>query len=73
MTFRLNARRVLASDGAGCAAAAGALIAQEAGAQLRLPGGDSADGLGDEALLCAAPGVADELTGALVRAGAGAV
>ncbi|MBK0868580.1 inositol monophosphatase [Saccharopolyspora sp. HNM0986] len=53
--------------------AAGALIAQEAGAQLRLPGGDSADGLGDEALLCAAPGVADELTGALVRAGAGAV
>ncbi len=53
--------------------AAGALIAQEAGAQLRLPGGDSADGLGDEALLCAAPGVADELTGALVRARAGAV
>lgn len=53
--------------------AAGALIAQEAGARLRLPQEGSADGLGDEALLCATPEIADPLTEALVRTGAGEV
>jgi myo-inositol-1(or 4)-monophosphatase len=49
--------------------AAGALIATEAGAQLRLPTLNSTDGLGDEAIVCVAPGVADDLTAALVRSG----
>ncbi|WP_232512770.1 inositol monophosphatase family protein [Actinopolyspora erythraea] len=35
--------------------AAGALIAAEAGARLRLPGEGTTDGLGDEAILCASP------------------
>lgn len=50
--------------------AAGALIAAEAGADVRLPG-EQGDGLGTEALVCAAPGVFGGLTGALqdVRAG----
>ncbi|GAA0541035.1 inositol monophosphatase [Saccharopolyspora subtropica] len=53
--------------------AAGALIAAEAGAELRLPAPGSADGLGDEMLVCAAPGIAKELTEALLRADAGSV
>ncbi|MEU6127937.1 inositol monophosphatase family protein [Saccharopolyspora sp. NPDC047091] len=50
--------------------AAGALIAQEAGALLRLPAAGSTDGLGDETMVCAAPGVADRLTAALRDVGA---
>ncbi|WP_233576368.1 inositol monophosphatase family protein [Saccharopolyspora rhizosphaerae] len=53
--------------------AAGALIAQEAGARLRLPEKGSADGLGDEMLVCATPGIADGLLDALRAAGAGEV
>ncbi|WP_433872077.1 inositol monophosphatase family protein [Saccharopolyspora sp. CA-218241] len=53
--------------------AAGALVAAEAGAALRLPGPDFADGLGDGMLVCAAPGVNRELTEALQAADAGAV
>ncbi|MHA6803145.1 inositol monophosphatase family protein [Salinifilum ghardaiensis] len=47
--------------------AAGALIAAEAGAQVRLPGQDRDDGLGPEAVVCACPGIAGQLTDALVR------
>lgn len=47
--------------------AAGALIAAEAGARLRLPGAGAADGLGQEALVCAAPGIAEDLGEVLVR------
>lgn len=50
--------------------AAGALIAQEAGALLRLPAAGTSDGLGDEAMVCAAPGVADQLTAVLREVGA---
>jgi myo-inositol-1(or 4)-monophosphatase len=61
--------------------AAAALIAQEAGAVLRLPysakeAADLAgldDGLGADAVLAAAPGIAEALRGALVAAGAGEV
>ncbi|GAB3672346.1 inositol monophosphatase family protein [Saccharopolyspora tripterygii] len=53
--------------------AAGALIAEEAGATLRLPEKGSADGLGDEMLVCATPGIAEGLTGALRAADAGEV
>lgn len=52
--------------------AAGALIAAEAGARLRLPNGQAADELGAEAIVCAAPGIADELTRTLIDCGAGA-
>lgn len=51
--------------------AAGALIASEAGAEVRLPNrAAAADGLGDEAVCGAAPGIAGQLREALVRAGA---
>lgn len=50
--------------------AAGALIAVEAGAHLRLPQPGCADGLGDEAVLCAAPGIATALTEAVRECGA---
>lgn len=51
--------------------AAGALIASEAGAEVRLPNcAAAADGLGDEAVCGAAPGIAAQLREALVRAGA---
>ncbi|MFB9567895.1 inositol monophosphatase family protein [Saccharopolyspora hordei] len=53
--------------------AAGALVAGEAGAHLRLPERGSTDGLGDEMLVCAAPGIAEQLTGALREADAGRV
>jgi myo-inositol-1(or 4)-monophosphatase len=52
--------------------AAGALIAAEAGAMVRVPGGEGAsslDGLGDETTLCAAPGIAHDLRDALLRSG----
>jgi myo-inositol-1(or 4)-monophosphatase len=49
--------------------AAGALIAEEAGAVVRLPGAD--DGLGADAVFVAAPGVATALRDALVAGGAG--
>jgi myo-inositol-1(or 4)-monophosphatase len=52
--------------------AAGALIAAEAGAMVRVPGGAgvcSLAGLGDEATLCAAPGIAHDLRDALLRSG----
>lgn len=45
--------------------AAGALIAEEAGAVVRLPEAGSLDGLGDDAILCVTPGIADELKNAL--------
>jgi myo-inositol-1(or 4)-monophosphatase len=50
--------------------AAGALIAEEAGAVVRLPGADP-DGIGRHTLLAAAPGVADELRTALIECGFG--
>jgi myo-inositol-1(or 4)-monophosphatase len=53
--------------------AAGALIAAEAGAELRLPAPGSTDGLGDGMIVCATPGIAKELTAALLRADAGRV
>ncbi|MGW1678709.1 inositol monophosphatase family protein [Saccharopolyspora sp. NPDC002376] len=53
--------------------AAGALVAEEAGAQLRLPERGTTDDLGDEMLICATPGIAEELTGALREADAGQV
>lgn len=65
--------------------AAAALIAREAGAVVRLPeengaspdgpspDGPSGDGLGADAVLVAAPGIAEELRAALVEAGAGEV
>ncbi|MFC5139428.1 inositol monophosphatase family protein [Actinomycetospora rhizophila] len=52
--------------------AAGGLIAQEAGAVVRLPGADT-DGLGAEAALAAAPALAAPLTALLVAEGAGGV
>lgn len=52
--------------------AAGALIAEEAGAVVRLPG-DDPDGLGAHTLLAAAPGVADALRRTLVECGFGGV
>jgi myo-inositol-1(or 4)-monophosphatase len=51
--------------------AAGALIAEEAGAVVRLPG--ERDGLGQDAVFVAAPGIADELRAALVECAAGEV
>jgi myo-inositol-1(or 4)-monophosphatase len=51
--------------------AAGALIAEEAGAVVRLPG--ERDGLGEDAVFVATPGIADELKAALVECGAGEV
>lgn len=50
--------------------AAGGLIAREAGAQLRLPAERTGDGLGDDAVVCVAPGIAEQLTAALHRCGA---
>jgi myo-inositol-1(or 4)-monophosphatase len=50
--------------------AAGALIAAEAGAEVRVPGADACDGLGDDATLCTTPGIAAELRTALLRSGA---
>jgi myo-inositol-1(or 4)-monophosphatase len=60
---------------------AGALIAEEAGAVVRLPGAQSdlgesglgESGLGDDVLFAAAPGVADELANALIDCGIAAV
>ncbi len=52
--------------------AAGALIAAEAGATVRLPG-TSGDGLGEDATLAAAPGIAAALTGLLADEGAAQV
>ncbi len=52
--------------------AAGALIAAEAGAVVRLPGAP-ADGLGDDATLAAAPGIAAELARLLADQGAAGV
>jgi myo-inositol-1(or 4)-monophosphatase len=46
--------------------AAGALIAAEAGATLRLPSADGGDGV----LIAAAPGIADALAEQLIRSGA---
>jgi myo-inositol-1(or 4)-monophosphatase len=52
--------------------AAGALIAEEAGAVVRLP--DAADdGLGADAVFVASPGIAAELRAALVECGAGSI
>jgi myo-inositol-1(or 4)-monophosphatase len=51
--------------------AAGALIAEEAGAVVRLPGSD--DQLGADAVFVATPGIADALHAALVECGAGKV
>jgi myo-inositol-1(or 4)-monophosphatase len=55
--------------------AAGALIAEEAGAVVRLPAdvGSPADGLGADAVLVATPGIANELVAALAESGAGEV
>jgi myo-inositol-1(or 4)-monophosphatase len=52
--------------------AAGGLVAEEAGAAVRLPGVD-ADGLGAEATLVAAPALAGPLTALLVAEGAGGI
>jgi myo-inositol-1(or 4)-monophosphatase len=52
--------------------AAGALIAEEAGAVVRLPGAGD-DGLGDDAVFVASPGIAAELRAALVESGAGSI
>jgi myo-inositol-1(or 4)-monophosphatase len=52
--------------------AAGALIAQEAGAVVRVPG-TVGDDFGEDLLMAAAPGVADELRQALVGAGLAAI
>jgi myo-inositol-1(or 4)-monophosphatase len=49
--------------------AAGALIAAEAGAEVRVPATGALDGLGDEALVCASPGIAGVLRDALLRMG----
>lgn len=51
--------------------AAGALIAEEAGAVVRLPG--PADGLGEDAVFVAAPGIAKQLHEALAESGSGDV
>ncbi|HEU5469891.1 MAG TPA: inositol monophosphatase family protein [Actinophytocola sp.] len=52
--------------------AAGALIAEEAGALVRLPGAP-ADGLGADLLMAATPGIADPLRTALHQAGLAAI
>ena len=52
--------------------AAAALIAEEAGATVRLPG-DSADGLGPDAVLAATPGIYAALCAELAAAGAGEI
>ncbi|MDQ3153061.1 MAG: inositol monophosphatase, partial [Actinomycetota bacterium] len=52
--------------------AAGALVAAEAGAVVRLPGGAD-DGLGADAVLVAAPGIADDLAAVLRACGAAGV
>lgn len=52
--------------------AAGGLIAQEAGAVVRLPGADP-DGLGEAATVVAAPALAGPLTALLVAEGAGGI
>jgi myo-inositol-1(or 4)-monophosphatase len=52
--------------------AAGALIAEEAGALVRLPG-TVEDGLGADAVFAASPGIADSLRSALVECGIGSV
>ncbi len=57
--------------------AAGALIAREAGARVRLPDPDpqagTGDDLGSDAMVCAAPGIAEQLTAALRRCGAATI
>lgn len=57
--------------------AAAALIAAEAGAFVRVPGPPGArppaDGLGDDAVLAAAPGVADAVQALAVRHGSGSI
>jgi myo-inositol-1(or 4)-monophosphatase len=56
--------------------AAGALIAEEAGAVVRLPADDGVepgDGLGADAVFVAGPGIVDALRAALVECGAGEV
>jgi myo-inositol-1(or 4)-monophosphatase len=57
--------------------AAAALVATEAGAVVRVPGPTGAtppdDGLGDDAVLVAAPGIADRLHALAVEHGAGSV
>jgi myo-inositol-1(or 4)-monophosphatase len=55
--------------------AAGALIAREAGAVVRLPADDGVDvdGLGVDAVFVATPGIADALRAALIECGAGSV
>lgn len=53
--------------------AAGALIAAEAGAVVRLPGSDRPTGPGSDLVLAAAPGIADALSDLLVRCGADTV
>ena len=53
--------------------AAGALVATEAGADLRLPEKGAADGLGDGMVVCSAPGITGQLADALREADAGAV
>lgn len=52
--------------------AAGALIAAEAGAVVRLPGA-AEDGLGSDAVFVSTPGIASALSSALVSCGAGAI
>ena len=47
--------------------AGGALVAEEAGAVVRLPGAE--DGLGEDLTFCAAPGIAAELREAITAAG----
>ncbi|GAA2340780.1 inositol monophosphatase family protein [Saccharopolyspora halophila] len=53
--------------------AAGALVATEAGANLRLPVKDAADGLGDEMVVCSAPGITERMADALREVDAGSV
>ncbi|HCT75658.1 MAG TPA: inositol monophosphatase [Micromonosporaceae bacterium] len=53
--------------------AAGALIAEEAGAAVRLPGETDTDGLGADLLMAASPGVVAELTAALIECGLGKI
>ncbi|HEX4725312.1 MAG TPA: inositol monophosphatase family protein [Pseudonocardiaceae bacterium] len=53
--------------------AAGALIAEEAGAVVRLPSTANEDGLGADAVFVATPGIADALRAALLDSGAGKV
>jgi myo-inositol-1(or 4)-monophosphatase len=57
--------------------AAGSLIAEEAGAVVRLPGrsddGPAEDGLGDEATLAAPPGIVASLVALLAAEGAGGI